>query len=295
MITSVRSFCGTIVNSFVFQITIIILILINAIVAGIGTYDFVTENPVTDAAFGYGDGLFLIIFTIELTLEFIYNGSKFFRDGWLVFDLITVVASWSFAHFQVIRSFRIFRAIKLIKRIKSVRELVNAIVHLIPKVSAITFLMLLIFYIFAVLFTSMFKDIPLDDHYFKRLDWTFLTLFEISTLSWVHITQQLQPHSPAAFFLILAFIIITSFIALNLIVAVLCDAIFELHQSRDDEEDDNDDGRDETIVQKRLNDLTCQMKMMQEWQNVTESDLLDLITALHEKGVVEATPEMLSQ
>ena len=61
---------------------------------------------------------------MELGLQFIYHGLRLLLDGWLVFDLIIIVTSWSFASIQIIRAFRIFRALRLVTRIKILKHLV---------------------------------------------------------------------------------------------------------------------------------------------------------------------------
>ena len=70
------------------------------------------------------DKVFLIIFTVELGLQFIYHGWRLLLDGWLVFDLVIILTSWSFASVQIIRAFRIFRALRLITRIEVMKNLV---------------------------------------------------------------------------------------------------------------------------------------------------------------------------
>jgi hypothetical protein len=103
-----RQLSGAIVNHAKAQLIIVLLIAVNAIMMGIGTFDFVTENSALDAAFETVDNVFLIIFTIELVLQFIYRGLTLFLDGWLVFDLVIIVMSWSFQSLQIIRAFRKF-------------------------------------------------------------------------------------------------------------------------------------------------------------------------------------------
>jgi hypothetical protein len=119
-----RYYCGMIVNAKRMQLFIVTLIAINAIMMGIGTFEFVTENATVDRAFEAVDQVFLIIFTIELALQAFYHGWKLLLDGWLVFDLVIIVTSWSFAQVQIIRAFRIFRALRLITRVKVMKNLV---------------------------------------------------------------------------------------------------------------------------------------------------------------------------
>ena len=124
VINQMRYRCGTIVNNENVQFFIVILIAVNAIMMGVGTFDFVTENPEVDQAFETTDKVFLIIFTIELGMQFVFHGWRLLLDGWLVFDLVVIAMSWSFSQVQIIRAFRIFRALRLITRIEVMKNLV---------------------------------------------------------------------------------------------------------------------------------------------------------------------------
>jgi Ion transport protein len=123
-INNVRYRCGMVVNNKRVQTGIIIMISINAIMMGLATFDFVKDDPVMNYRFELVDKAFLIIFTIELGLQFIYHGFRLLLDGWLVFDLIIITVSWSFASVQIVRAFRIFRALRLVTRIKIMKNLI---------------------------------------------------------------------------------------------------------------------------------------------------------------------------
>ena len=120
----IRFNCGMFVNNGHVQFFIVLLISINALMMGIGTFDFVKKDPKVDNIFETIDLVFLIIFTVELGMQFIYHGWRLILDGWLVFDTIIIVTSWSFSSVQIIRAFRIFRALRLVTRIKIMKNLI---------------------------------------------------------------------------------------------------------------------------------------------------------------------------
>ena len=124
MINQFRFNCGMFVNNNHVQFIIVILISVNAIMMGIGTYRFVRDDEQLNYAFEIVDLVFLIIFTVELGLQFFYHGWRLLLDGWLNFDLIIIVTSWSFSQVQIIRAFRIFRALRLVTRIKIMKNLI---------------------------------------------------------------------------------------------------------------------------------------------------------------------------
>ena len=167
-------------------------------------------------------------------MQFIYHGFRLFLDGWLVFDFIIILLSWAFASAQIIRAFRIFRALRLITRVEVMRNLVTALFSVMPRMAAIGLLLFLIFYIFAVMFTSLFKNLYREKltiwDYFGRLDATFFTLFQIMTLDeWSSVAREVMLTYPWAWAPFVAFVIISGFVVVNLIIAVICDAISALH------------------------------------------------------------------
>jgi hypothetical protein len=72
-----RLFVGKIVNHEYVQISIIVLILINALMMGIGTMTWVTENTKINNVFTKIDRGCLVIFTIEVSMQLYYLGIAF--------------------------------------------------------------------------------------------------------------------------------------------------------------------------------------------------------------------------
>lgn len=263
-INGIRKICGLIVNFFLVQNLILLMIVVNSIMMGIATYDFVDNNPKIDAAFAQVDYVFLIIFTVELCLNFVHLTYKLFLDGWLLFDFITIVLSWSFSNFQVIRSFRVFRAFRLVNKIKVLRTLVNALLTTLPKMGAIISLMVLILFIFAVMFTSLFQE--KDAENFRNLQTTTFTLFQMMTLDWSDITRDLGETVPWAKIPIMIFVMVSGFIVYNLIVAVLCDAIVDLNGSREEEGDQQKLISDNHKLQLKIRDMEKRLKKASQTQ-----------------------------
>jgi len=65
MLWKFRMFCGKIVNHEYVQIAVIIMILINALMMGLATFDFVAENERVVRIFDAVDKGFLVVFTVE--------------------------------------------------------------------------------------------------------------------------------------------------------------------------------------------------------------------------------------
>lgn len=119
-----REISGFVVNHPHTQLFVVLLIACNALMMGLATFDFVKESESIQNAFATTDTVFLVLFTIELVLQFVYHGWRLLKDAWLVFDLVIVVTSWVLDEWQIIRALRIFRALRLITRIKVMQNLV---------------------------------------------------------------------------------------------------------------------------------------------------------------------------
>ena len=224
-----QRFCAKIVTNQEFQIVMVVLIMLNALILGIATYQF--SNPAVPEALDVMDRMLLVIFTIELALQFGYCGYTLLLDGWLVFDTLTVVTSWWLEGVQVFRSFRIFRSFRLIVRLPLLKNLVLTVFHVMPRIYSILSLLILILYIFGVLCTILFGDLYndgfTDTNYFGRLDYSVFTLFQMVTLEgWGDIVRQVGAvHEFYASMIFSIFIVVTGFIMYNLIVAVMCDSM----------------------------------------------------------------------
>ena len=132
-IRQLRYECGMVVNNPYVSAMMILCIAINAIMMGIATYPFVKCNEDVQKSFAYTDQVFLVIFTIELSMQLVYLGHHLFYDMWLVFDLVIITISLIAitdssnigGNFQIFRAFRIFRTLRLITRIRVMRDLLS--------------------------------------------------------------------------------------------------------------------------------------------------------------------------
>jgi len=240
----VRKGCG-VVNDARVQLVIIVLILINALLMGVGTLDAVTESENVTRAFEYTDKAFLAVFTVEIAMQVVHWGLwTVVTDGWMCFDLIIVLASWSMESLQIVRAFRVFRAIRLITRLQALQMLVKALFDVAPAVAAICALLILIMYIFAVLCTELFGDMYeqgyLDLDYFGRLDKSLFTLFQMVTLDWASIARQVAAQKYYAWFIFTIFLVITSFILYSLVVAVVCDSVYVIERAEEEKREEHD-------------------------------------------------------
>ena len=225
--TQLQYICDIAVNSNVFQNAVVLLIIINSITMGLGTFDFVTESDKMTKVFDMIDLVMLVAFTIEILFQLGHHGMNFFKSGWLVFDLLIIALSWAFPSLQVARAFRCFR---LFSRLDFMREVIEALISVIPNLAVIAMLLLLGFYIFGVLFTDLFKDMYAEgltsDDYFSSIPKTLFTLFQCMTIAgWSDIAREVMATYSWAWIPFIVWIVLSKFVVIQLIIALLCQSL----------------------------------------------------------------------
>jgi voltage-gated sodium channel len=217
-----------------FQNFIIGLIVLNGITMGFETSkSFATNYHIFFEWFNF---FVITIFTIEIILRiYVYKGS-FFRDSWSLFDFTVVAislvpASGGFEIFRVLRVLRLFRLITVVPQM---RKIIAALLSVIPGIASIAGLLTLFFYIFAIMSTQLFGEkFP---GWFGTLGESFYTLFQIMTLeSWsMGIVRPVMEVYPFAWVFFIPFIFLATFIIVNLIIAIVVDAMNEMNAQEEE-------------------------------------------------------------
>jgi voltage-gated sodium channel len=208
------------------QRLIVALILINAVTLGLETF------PAVVARVGFWlhlvDQLLLGVFVLELALKLIGHGRRFFASGWNVFDTVVVGIALlpSSGALAVLRALRVLRVLRLVSAVPKMRFVVESLGRSLPGLGSIGFLLLLFFYVFAVIATKLFgAQFP---QWFGSLWSSMFSLFQIMTLEgWADIAREVMAVQPAAWLFFLAFILLATFTALNLFIAVIVNAMQE--------------------------------------------------------------------
>mmetsp|Transcript_14859 Transcript_14859/g.22869 ORF Transcript_14859/g.22869 Transcript_14859/m.22869 type:complete len:382 (+) Transcript_14859:241-1386(+) len=276
-INAYRRKVGEIVHDERFDVFILILIAINSALYGVATFPSMKQNADLISDFEKVDLAILIVFTIESSMNIFYEGKRFVRDGWLMFDLIIVIISWAATKVKSLQVFRIFRAFRFLTKVQMLRNVVVALFSVVPAIAAITVLLLLILYIFSVMYTQLFKNFFEEGYttvnYFGRLDLTLFSLFQIMCLDeWSGIAYEVGEQDYWAWLIFIIFVVMSAFVVVNLIIAVICDALqilrkaeramlFGLSEDEAGEWEAKDNNSNEQVqteegrIQQRINDM----------------------------------------
>jgi voltage-gated sodium channel len=235
-----------------FQNLILALIVLNAITLGLETWP-----PAMQSAGGLIlalDRIALVIFTIEVGLRILAHGLRFFRDPWSIFDFVVVAIALIPAGdgFAVLRALRVLRVLRLISAVPSMRSVVQGLITAIPGISSVMALMALIFYVAAVMATKLFAAAFPD--WFGSVGASLYSMFQIMTLeSWsMGIVRPVMEQFPYAWAFFVPFILIATFMILNLFIGVVVGAMQSAaNADRAAEEQVAHDERGEILVELR--------------------------------------------
>jgi voltage-gated sodium channel len=216
-----------------FQNFIIGLIILNGITMGLETSKTIMSS--FSEWFHIFDIVVITIFTIEIMLRVYVHRLSFFKSGWNLFDFIIVAISLvpSSAGFEILRILRVLRLLRLITVVPQMKKIVMALVQVIPGMASIGALLSLLFYIFAIMATQLYGEA--FPQWFGTIGDTFFTLFQIMTLeSWsMGIARPIMEVYPSAWLFFVTFVLIATFIMINLIIAVVVDAMGELNMDEE--------------------------------------------------------------
>ena len=215
----------TILEDKRFERIIIGAIVVNGITLGLETSSTVMARAGT--LLHVIDNLLLAVFVTEIAAKMVVYRSQFWRDPWSVFDLavISITVLPATDNLSILRALRILRAMRLISAIPSLRRVVTSLLSAIPSMGSIIMLLLLINYIFSVMSTKLFgADF---EKYFGTLGESFFTFFQIMTLEgWANeVVRPVMEKHPWAWLLFVPYIVLTSFMVLNLFIGIVVDAM----------------------------------------------------------------------
>ena len=225
-----------------FQGFVLVVIIINSIVLGLQTSSSV-NNSIGDVL-SVIDTICLGIFIVEMLLKMIvYRFFGYFKNPWNIFDfciiLMSILSGLSvLSSLRVLRVFRVFRSLKGLRGFKmasSLRPLqviISAIGKSLPGISWAMLLMVIVYYIFSIIGVTIFGETFND--WFGNIPKAMYTLFQVMTLeSWsMGISRPVMEVFPSAWAYFVPFVLVSSFIMMNVIVGIVVNAISEVAEGK---------------------------------------------------------------
>ena len=222
-----------IVESPLFTGFILAVIIANAVVLGLQTYESIDDK--------HGDtlnllnDLFLAIFLVELALRIGAYGRRpqdFFRSGWNVFDF--VVIGFAFVpgvreSSTLLRIARLLRVVRVVRILPDLRILITGVIRSLPPLGSMLLLTTVLLFIYGMLGWLLFADeIPQD---WGNIGRAMLSLFVLLTLEDFprYMERGMEVH-PWSWIYFVTFVLITVFIVINVLIGIVLTSMEEARE-----------------------------------------------------------------
>jgi voltage-gated sodium channel len=222
-----------------FQAFIFGVIVFNAVVLGLDTYDGLRADVgnlltvLNDACLG--------IFVVELTIRIAAYGRRpqdFFKEGWNVFDFVVIGAAFVPGLRQnatLLRLIRLLRVVRLVSVLPELRVLIRGMLGALPPIGSMGVLALLFLYVYGMLGWILFGDeIP---ERWGNIGEAMLTLFTVFTLEgWNDVLYQAQEVHSWSWVFFISFVLLASLLIINILIAIIINAMESAREEEDREE-----------------------------------------------------------
>ena len=222
-----------IVESPIFTGFILAVIIANAVVLGLQTYEEIEDR--------HGDvlnllnDLFLGIFVLELAVRIGAYGRRpqdFFRSGWNVFDFVVIGVAFVPGIREsstLLRLARLLRVVRVVRILPELRVLVTGVVRSLPPLGSMLLLTTVMLFVYGMLGWLLFGDeLPAD---WGNIGRAMLSLFVLLTLEdfprYMEAGMEVHPWSWIYF---VTFVLITVFIIINVLIGIVLNSMEEARE-----------------------------------------------------------------
>ena len=267
MLDRVAQRCRTIADSSRFQNAIFAVIVFNAVVLGLDTYDGIRDDAgdlltvLNDACLG--------IFVVEVAIRIASYGRRpqdFFKEGWNVFDFVVIGAAFLPGLRQnatLLRLVRLLRVVRAVRLLPDLRVLTVAVARSIPGVASLSVITLLLVYVYAMIGWLIFHEH--DPANFADVGQAMVTMFVLLTLenlpTYIETGQELSNWTLLFY---ISYVLLASFLIFNLFIGIVINSMeearaIELRRAEreviEDEGGADDEHAHDVILEERLRTL----------------------------------------
>jgi voltage-gated sodium channel len=200
-------------------------------------HSFSSEGELVEASiFSTIQTLVVAVFVIEAALRLTAHYPRplsYFKDGWNCFDFAIIVLSLmpiTGGFSTIARLIRLLRITRLITKSTELRAIVTTLVRSIPSIFNILILLSILFFIYAIVGYHLFRNV--DPQHWSSFPIAATTLFQIITLEgWVDVMEPIILNlGPIYWIYFASFILIGTFIVINLFISVIVRKSEEAYQ-----------------------------------------------------------------
>ena len=221
------------VDSAAFNTTIIAVIVANAVVLGLQTYQGVVDRY--GETLDFLNALFLGVFVVELALRIASYGRRpqdFFRSGWNVFDFVVITAAFIPGvrdSSTLLRLVRLARVVRVVRLLPDVRVLISGVIRSLPPLLSMGLLTTLILFVYGMVGWLLFgEEIPQD---WGNIGTAMLTMFIMLTLENfpAYMDRAMEVHQWSWVFFV-SFVLVAAFIVLNVLIGIVLNSMEEARE-----------------------------------------------------------------
>jgi voltage-gated sodium channel len=230
--------CRRIADSPRFQGFIFAVIVANAITLGLGTYDL---GGAAHSVLATLDDVFLGVFVAELAIRIAAYGRRpqdFFKEGWNVFDFVVIGLAFAPGlreNVTLLRLARLLRVVRLVSVMPDLRILVRAMARSLPPITSLVLLTVLLMYVYGMVGWILFHEE--DPEHWGNIGTALLSLFQILTLeNWPAYLERGQEIAPASWVFFVSYVLLASFLVINILIAIIINSVEEVHEAEREEE-----------------------------------------------------------
>ena len=148
-----------VVQTTAYNTVVLLLIIANSVLL---LFQSSGETAANTHVFLLLEWAFLVFFTLEIVLGVLAYGpykapDGYLRSGWVLLDVVVVVAGWvtvltpAGTSVTGLRAFRVLRPLRSMSRVNSVKVMVNTVVATLPAVAHVFLLLLAFWYLLALM------------------------------------------------------------------------------------------------------------------------------------------------
>jgi voltage-gated sodium channel len=229
----VQRTCARIVASAWFDFLIFGVIVANAVVLGLDTYDSIRRDA--GGLLNTLNDIFLGVFVVELAIRIGAYGRRpqdFFRSGWNVFDFVVIGAAFLPGlreNSTLLRLVRLARVLRVVRLLPELRLLILAVGRSLPGLASLTVMAVILLYVYGIVGWLVFGD-ALPDEYGNIGD-AMLTLFLLLSLENLpNVVEQGMEVSDWAVPYYVSFVLIAALLVLNILIGVVINSLDEARE-----------------------------------------------------------------
>ncbi|MET7424251.1 ion transporter [Dactylosporangium sp. NPDC005555] len=231
-VARIAATCRALIDAPWFSVASFTVIIINAVVLGLETYD--DAQRAADDALRVVEYGCIVCFAAELLVRFgaqLPAPRVFFRDGWNLFDLFILLSPLLPGvreNVTVLRMLRLARIVRTFRLFPSLRVILVGIRRSLPGLGSFLLVTVLLLYGYAMLGWMMFAEA--NPERYGTVGQAMLTLFLLLSLD--GITDTLQTGRDVTEWAVLyyvSYMVAACFLLTNLLVGVVLNALQEAH------------------------------------------------------------------